>query len=148
MGQGEAHLQTPFRTGSGRTGIMQLPVIFDVRGSLTSIEGGRHIPFDIARVYYLYGVPEGKGRGGHAHRELQQLLIAVSGSITVVTDNGTSKETHVMNRPDQGLYIGPWIWRDLTQFSADAACIVLASQVYDESDYIRDYNQYQNEVSV
>jgi hypothetical protein len=122
--------------------IIQLPKITDARGNLTFVEGNRHIPFDIKRVYYLYDVPGGSERAGHAHRQLQQLFIAMSGSFDLHLDDGYTKQTYHMNRSYYGLYVGPMIWRDLDNFSSGAVCMVLASHYYDESDYYRDYQDF------
>ncbi|WP_413711022.1 sugar 3,4-ketoisomerase [Rhizobium sp. Rhizsp82] len=126
--------------------ILQLPKISDVRGNLTFIEGGNHIPFDIARVYFLYDIPGGADRGSHAHRKLHQLMISTSGSFDVILDDGMEKKQFHLNRSFQGLYISPMTWRYLDNFSSGAVCTVLASEVYDESDYIRDYNVFLSEV--
>lgn len=119
------------------------------KGSLSVVEnGGNAVPFDIKRAYYLYDVPGGESRGGHAHRELSQLIVAASGSFTVTLDDGNVKRTFVLNRPYQGLYVVPGIWRTLDDFSSGAVCLVLASHGYDEGDYIRNYNdfiEYKNE---
>lgn len=122
--------------------IVDLPKIADPRGNLTFIEGGRHVPFDIRRVYYLYDVPGGSERGGHAHKGLSQLIIAMSGSFDVVLDDGRGKQRHHLNRSYHGLYVCPMIWRELDNFSSGSVCMVLASNLYDESDYYRDYDQY------
>lgn len=122
--------------------LVDLPRIEDPRGNLTFIEGTRHIPFDIKRVYYLYDVPGGAERGAHGHRELHQLVVAMSGSFDIILDDGREKRTYHMNRSYFGLYIGPMIWRELTNFSSGAVCMVLASQVYDEKDYYRDYAEF------
>jgi hypothetical protein len=122
--------------------IIQLPKITDARGNLTFVEGNRHIPFDIKRVYYLYDVPGGSERAGHAHQQLQQLFIAMSGSFDLHLDDGYTKQTYHMNRSYYGLYVGPMIWRDLDNFSSGAVCMVLASHYYDESDYYRDYQDF------
>jgi WxcM-like, C-terminal len=122
--------------------IIQLPKITDARGNLTFVEGNRHIPFDIKRVYYLYDVPGGSERAGHAHHQLQQLFIAMSGSFDLHLDDGYTKQTYHMNRSYYGLYVGPMIWRDLDNFSSGAVCMVLASHYYDESDYYRDYQDF------
>lgn len=122
--------------------LLSVPRIEDVRGSLSFIEGNRHIPFEIARVYYIYDVPSGSDRAGHAHRTLQQLFLAVSGSFSVHLKNASRKETFVLNRPNQGLYVPPGVWRVIDDFSAGAVMLVLASNVYDESDYIRSYDQF------
>lgn len=122
--------------------IIDLPKITDARGNLTFVEGGNHIPFDIARVYYLYDVPGGAERGGHAHKELRQLIIAMSGSFDVVLDDGTEKKRFHLNRSYQGLIVSPMIWRELDNFSSGSVCMVLASNRYDEADYYRDYDAY------
>lgn len=122
--------------------LIQLPKISDPRGNLTFIEGGRHVPFDIARVYYLYDVPGGASRGGHAHKQLQQLIIAMSGSFDVVLDDGRNKKTFSLNRSYVGLYVPTMIWRELENFSSGAVCTVMASNHYDEGDYYRDYDEF------
>lgn len=122
--------------------IVELPKISDPRGNLTFIEANRHIPFDIQRVYYLYDVPGGAERGGHAHKGLHQLIIAMSGSFDVVLDDGNQKKRIHLNRSYNGLYICPMIWRELDNFSSGSVCMVLASNQYDESDYYREYSDY------
>jgi len=122
--------------------IIELPRIIDPRGTLTFLEGGRHVPFDIRRVYYLYDVPGGAERGGHAHKELHQLIVAMSGSFDVVLDNGREKQRIHLNRSYNGLYICPMIWRELDNFSSGSVCMVLASNHYDEADYYRDYQEF------
>lgn len=114
----------------------------DRKGNLTVVENGVTLPFDVKRVYYLYDVPGGESRGSHAHRELEQLIVAASGSFTVTLDDGASKRSFFLNRPYQGLYVKPGLWRDLDNFSSGAVCLVLASEVYDASDYIRDYEEF------
>ncbi len=123
-----------------------LPRINDVRGNLSFIEGGRHIPFEIRRMYYLYDVPEGAERGGHAHKALHQLIIAISGSFDIHLDDGCSKKTIHLNRSHEGLYVCPMIWRVINNFSSGSACIVLASDYYDEKDYYRGYDSFINDV--
>jgi dTDP-4-dehydrorhamnose 3,5-epimerase-like enzyme len=122
--------------------IIQMPRFTDERGSLSVVESMVHIPFDIKRVYYLYDIPAGQVRAAHGHRKLQQLMIAVSGSLEVQVDDGTDRRNFRLDRPDRGLYIAPGMWRDLSGFSGGAVCVVLASSVYDESDYLRDYDDF------
>lgn len=122
--------------------MMDLPKITDVRGNLTFIEGCGHIPFEIRRIYYLYDVPDGLKRGAHAHKDLQQLIIAVSGSFDVVLDDGETKLRFHLSGPDRGLYVCPMVWRELENFSSGSVCLVLASNPYDENDYFRDYDEY------
>ncbi len=111
-------------------------------GSITPVEGGKDVPFDIARVYYLYDVPGGESRGGHAHRELEQVIVAALGSFEVEVDDGTSKKAFVLNRSYQGFYLPRLVWRELKNFSSGAICLVLASQPFREEDYLRDYAQF------
>lgn len=122
--------------------IIELPKISDPRGNLTFVEGGGHIPFDIQRVYYLYDVPGGAERGGHAHKRLEQLIVAMSGSFDVMLDDGYEKRRFQLNRSYHGLYVCPMIWRELDNFSSGSVCMVLASNRYDEDDYFRDYGAY------
>ena len=124
--------------------IIDLRKISDVRGNLTPIEGGTDVPFDIKRVYYLYDVPSDANRGGHAHKELRQLIIAANGSFTITLDDGENKKAYTLNRPYQGLLIVPGIWRNLDDFSSGAVLLCLASEHYDESDYIRNYTDFEN----
>lgn len=122
--------------------IFQLPKIEDRRGNLTFVESNRHVPFSIERVYYLYDVPGGAERGGHAHRQLHQFLIAMSGSFDVKIDDGQRKTTFHLNRSYYGLYLCPMIWREIDNFSSGAVCMVLASSHYSEEDYLRDYEEF------
>ncbi len=125
--------------------IINFPTIkSDRKGSITPIYNNIHIPFDIQRVYYLYDVPAGAERGGHAHKELQQLIISVSGSFDVIVKDGGEEKVFTLNRPFYGLFIPKLIWRELTNFSSGSICLVLASLLYDENDYLRDYSQYIN----
>lgn len=122
--------------------IIELPKISDPRGNLTFIESNIHIPFNISRVYYLYDVPGGSERGGHAHKELSQFIIAMSGSFDVILDDSKKKKSIHLNRSYYGLYICPMIWRELNNFSSGSVCMVLASNRYEESDYYRNYNEF------
>ena len=122
--------------------IIDLPKVSDPRGNLTFIEGGRHIPFEIKRVYYTYDVPGGADRGAHAHKALHQLIVAMSGSFDVVLDDGFNKKRIHLNRSYFGLYVCPMIWRELDNFSSGSVCMVLASNLYDEADYYRDYEEF------
>lgn len=122
--------------------LIDLPKVHDPRGNLTFIEGGQHAPFPIERVYYLYDVPGGEVRGGHAHKELQQLIIAVNGSFDVVIDDGCERQRFHLNRSYFGLYLPKLIWRELDNFSSGSVCLVLASAHYAENEYIRDYREF------
>lgn len=121
---------------------IELPKIVDYRGNLSFIESGEHIPFAIKRVYYLYDVPAGADRGGHAHKDLQQLLIPLAGSFDIQLDDGSEKKTFHLNRPFQGLYISSRVWREINNFSSGSVCLVLASEHYDEEDYYRNYHDF------
>ena len=122
--------------------LVSLPKVADPRGNLTFVEGERHVPFDIKRVYYLYDVPGGEARGGHAHRGLEQFIIAASGSFEVVLDDGIHRKSYFLNRSYHGLYVPRMIWRELVNFSSGSVCLVLASAYYDEADYYRDYREF------
>jgi len=122
--------------------IIDLPKIADPRGNLTFIEGRRHVPFDIKRVYYLYDVPGGAERGGHAHKKLEQYIIAMSGSFDVLLDDGYEKKKVHLNRSYYGLYVCSMIWREIDNFSSGSVCMVLASDYYEEADYFRDYDEF------
>ena len=124
--------------------IIDLPKIESEKGSITPIYEKEHIPFQIARVYYLYDVPGGAYRGGHAHHELEQLLISVMGSFDVVLSDGKERKRVALNRAYHGLYIPRLIWREIENFSSGANCLVLASHPYEEKDYVREYNDYQS----
>lgn len=121
---------------------IELPVITDRRGDLTFLEGSNHVPFDIARVYFLYNVPTEAERGGHAHHALQQVLFALSGSFRVTLDDGSSKGEVYLRNPQQGLLINRMVWREMDLFSQGAVLMVVASHRYDEADYIRDYDEF------
>jgi hypothetical protein len=122
--------------------LIELPKIADPRGNLTFIEGCRHIPFEIKRVFYLYDVPGGAQRAGHALKVCHQFLIAMSGSFDVILDDGTDKQRYHLNRSYQGIYIPPLIWREIDNFSSGSVCAVLASAPYDKDDYYRDYEAF------
>lgn len=123
--------------------LIDLPKIVDTRGNLTVVEQMRQIPFDIARVYWTYDIPGGGRRGGHAHRSCQEVVVAVSGSFDVQLYNGREWETYHLNHPYQGLYIGTSIWRTLEDFSSGAVCLVLASELFDEDEYIYDMDEFE-----
>jgi len=129
---------------AGSTHVVNLPVVSDPRGDLTFIEGQNHIPFDIARVYYLYNVPVDAERGGHAHKKLEQVVFALSGSFRMRVDDGDTKQDFWLRDPRQGLYINRLIWREMDSFSQGAVCMVLASRPYEEEDYYRDYEEFQS----
>ena len=122
--------------------LIELPKIIDSRGNLSVIENRKEIPFDIQRVYWLYEVPIGELRGGHAHTDLEQILIALHGNLTVTVDDGKIRQTFVLDKPNQGLYIGNNIWREMSEFSEGAVCLVLASKPYDPTGYIRNYDEF------
>lgn len=122
--------------------IIDLPKIFDPRGNLTVAEQRKNVPFDVARVYWVYDVPAGESRGGHAHKQCLEFIIAVSGSFHVTLDNGHERQTFLLNHPYQGLLVETGVWRTLDDFSSGAVCLVLASELYEEEDYIRDYDEF------
>lgn len=122
--------------------LIEFPRVVEPRGNLTFIEGGRHIPFDIKRVYYLYDVPGGATRAGHAHKRLHQVLIAMSGSFDVTLDDGTEETRIPLNRSYYGLYVPPMLWRTIDNFSSGSVCVALASDYYEEADYYRDYQEF------
>ena len=122
--------------------LINLPRISDPRGNLTFVEGHAHVPFDIARVYYLYDIPGGESRGGHAHRQLEQLVIAASGSFDIVLNDGMKSRKVSLNRSYVGLYVPRMVWRELENFSSGSVCLVLASRRYEESDYYRSFDEF------
>lgn len=122
--------------------LIEFPKIKDHRGNLTFVEGERHVPFDIKRVYYLYDVPGGESRAGHAHRILASVIIAINGSFDVLLDDGRERIVHRLSKANEGLYLCPGIWRELHHFTSGSVCLVLASELYDESDYLREYPDF------
>ena len=122
--------------------IIELPKIIDPRGNLTVAESMKNVPFDIKRVYWVYDVPGGEHRGGHAHKQCKEMLVAVSGSFTVTLDDGKAKHTYLLNHPYQGLFIDTNTWRTLDDFSSGAVCLVIASEKFEEEDYIREYDDF------
>lgn len=122
--------------------ILDLKKISDPRGNLTVIESKKDIPFDIKRVYYIYDVPGGESRGAHAHKTLEQIMIALSGSFDIKVDDGKGKKTFSLNRAYYGLYLPRMVWREINNFSSGSVCLVLASDFYKENDYVRDYNEF------
>lgn len=124
--------------------VIELPKVHNRAGNITALENLNNVPFEIKRVYYLYDVPGGEGRGGHAHKELHQFVIAVSGAFDVLLDDGTNKKIVHLDRSYFGLHIVPGIWRELLDFSSGAICLVLASNKYDQADYIRDYKYFKH----
>ena len=124
--------------------MLTLNKIHNRAGNITIVEGEENVPFDVKRIYYLYDIPGGEHRGGHAHKELRQLIVAASGSFDVILDDGMNKKIVTLNRPDYGLMVVPGIWRELIEFSSGAICLVLASEVYNEDDYIREYHDFKD----
>jgi len=124
--------------------VFSLPKINEASGSITALNNLINLPFEIARVFYLYDIPGGQSRGGHAHKECHQFIIATSGSFDITLDDGKNKKTIMLNRPNYGLYVPPSIWNNLSNFSSGAICLVLTSHKFDESDYIRNYNDFLN----
>jgi dTDP-4-dehydrorhamnose 3,5-epimerase-like enzyme len=122
--------------------LLHFPKNHQFNGNLTSITNHEEVPFAIQRIYYLYDVPGGETRGGHAHKDLHQIMVALSGSFTVTIDDGRNKQSFQLNQPYQGLLIPPGLWRDLDNFSSGSICMVLASELYDENDYFRDYDAF------
>ncbi len=122
--------------------VINLPMVHNVAGNITYVQNGGQHPFDVKRVYYLYDVPGGSERGGHAHKKLEQLIIAASGSFDVMIDDGKTKKIVELNRPYYALHIKPGIWREILNFSSGAICLVLASEKYNPEDYIRDYSEF------
>jgi dTDP-4-dehydrorhamnose 3,5-epimerase-like enzyme len=135
-------MDTKIKNSIYNCSILQLPKIHNRAGNITALENNIHLPFDVKRVYYLYDVPAGEERGGHAHRELQQIVVAASGAFDVLLNDGTNKKIVHLDRPFIGLHIVPGIWRELLNFSSGAVCLVLASHKYDEKDYIREYSNF------
>jgi hypothetical protein len=138
----------PESTSFGDCRIIDLPIIRDSRGNLTYAEQQNHLPFDIQRIFYLYDVPGGSQRAGHALRSCHQFLIAVSGSFDVVLDDGQSRATFHLNRAFRGLYVAPLVWRELSNFSSNSVCLAIASHLYDPADYYRDYAAFKEAVQV
>jgi len=120
--------------------IIPLKKVQNRAGNITVVEGNNHLPFDIRRIYYLYDIPGGENRGAHAHKNLYQLIVATAGSFEILLDDGKNKKIVKLNRPDYGLLVVPGIWRELFEFSSGSVCLVLASEIYSEDDYIRDYD--------
>ncbi len=127
---------------SSQPKIIELPKILDKRGNLSFIESGNHIPFEIKRTYWIYDVPGGEVRGGHAYKELNELIIALSGSFDVILDDGKQKKIYSLNRSYYGLYVPKMIWRQMENFSTNSLALILASEVYKKDDYIYDYNEF------
>lgn len=125
--------------------VIDVSKIHNEAGNITVVENGENIPFDVKRIYYLYDVPSGEARGGHAHYELEQFIIAASGSFDVIINDGKNKKRVTLNRPNLALHIVPGLWRELDNFSSGSICMVLASHTYDESDYIREYDLFLKE---
>jgi WxcM-like, C-terminal len=122
--------------------LIELPRIHNRAGNITAVQNGIELPFDVQRIYYLYDIPAGETRGAHGHKNLEQLIIAASGSFDITLDDGHSSKTVQLNKPYVGLHVRPGIWRDITNFSSGAICLVLASSLYDEADYLRDYELF------
>lgn len=137
-----------FAPHPGRHEIVPLHVIPDARGKLCVVERGTGLPFAVRRVYYLFDIPTGSSRGGHAHLALEQIIIPMSGSFRVDVSTSAGEASYLLDQPSRGLYIGPYVWRELRDFSSNAVCLVLASQEYDEDDYIRDRLVFEREVGI
>lgn len=135
-------MKNPQSTTVYDSNLIHLPKVVNPAGNITAVNNNQEIPFSIKRVYYLYDIPGGEARGAHAHRELQQLIIAASGSFDIILDDGRIKRTIHLNRPNFGLYMPAGLWRELDNFSSGSICLVLASHPYDEKDYIRDYDSF------
>jgi hypothetical protein len=127
--------------------IIHFPRIQDRAGNITPVQNGIEVPFDVRRIYYLYDIPGGEDRGAHAHKKLQQLIIAASGSFDITIDDGRNKKTVQLNRPYFGLHIRPGMWRSISNFSSGAICLVLASELYDRLDYLRTYDEFLNYIN-
>jgi hypothetical protein len=125
-------------------GLVELPIVHNENGNITVLENNINIPFDIKRIYYLYDVPMGAERGGHAHYDLQQYVVAASGSFSFILDDGKNKKEVFLNHPNKALHIKPGIWREMKGFSSGSICLVMASMEYTENDYIRDYQDFLN----
>ncbi len=142
QGLGENYLIQEKRCILEKCKIINFPKVTDLRGNLSFIEENKQIPFELKRVYYLYDVPVGATRGGHAHKALEQIVIALSGSFNVVLDDGYEKRNFFLNRPHYGLYIPPGVWRELEDFSSNSVALSIVSRIYEESDYVRDYEVF------
>lgn len=147
---GDPERIAPVRTRPGAVAggarVIELPRVTDPRGNLSFVESERHIPFTIERVFYLYDIPGGESRSGHAQRHLEQFVVAASGSFRVTLDDGDSRTEHYLNRSYYGIYIPPMVWREIDDFSSGSVCVVLASRAFDESEYIRDYDAFVREL--
>lgn len=131
----------------GEVKIINFPQVAEPRGNLSFLEGNNQVPFSIKRIYFLYDVPSGATRGGHAHKKLSELVIALSGSFDVILDDGTEKKRIFLNRPHYGLFIPPGLWREIENFSSNSVLLALASDIYNETDYIRDYEVFKKNVA-
>lgn len=122
--------------------IIELPQVHNISGNITALENNKHIPFNVNRIYYLYDIPGGADRGAHGHKNLQQFIVSASGSFDITIDDGSNKKIITLNHPNQALHMVPGMWRELSNFSSGAICLVLASEKYDEADYIREYSDF------